>query len=378
MRKLMTGNEAAALAAKMAGPQVIAAYPITPQTSIAEKLAHYAAAGEVAARYIKVESETSALAACIGGSLGGARTFTATSSQGLALMHELLHWASGARLPIVLVNVNRSMAAPWSLGVDHNDTLSQRDTGCLQIYCETAQEVFDTVLIAFKLAEKILIPILVCMDGFYLSHFSEPLDIPEQQEVDKFLPPRKAKYKMDPGDPCTFGGGVSAQVLYQLRQRMQADMETVPGILDRIFVDFSKSFGRRYHAVETIREQGDDLALITTATLAGTAKAYVRQAERVGLIKMRLFRPFPGEALRKAMKGFKKGIIIDRNLSPGAGGIFAQEIKTSLYGTKEQIPLVSVIGGLGGVDVTVDHLDALVRRVREQSVTAEEIYWLEP
>jgi pyruvate/2-oxoacid:ferredoxin oxidoreductase alpha subunit len=378
MKKLMTGNEAAALAAKMAEPQVIAAYPITPQTSIAEKLAQYAATGEVAARYIKVESETSALAACIGGSLGGARTFTATSSQGLALMHELLHWASGARLPIVLVNVNRSMAAPWSLGVDHNDSLSQRDTGCLQIYCETAQEVFDTILIAFRLAERVLIPTMVCMDGFYLSHFSEPVDIPEQKDVDRFLPPRKAKYKMDPKDPCTFGGGVGAQALYELRQRMQADMEEVPELFDRICQDFSKRFGRRYHAVETLRKQGDDLALMTTATLAGTAKAFVQQAQDVGLIKIRLFRPFPSGSLRKAVKGFKRGVIIDRNLSPGAGGVFAQEIKASLYGTEEQIPLVSVIGGLGGVDVTVDHLEALVRRVREQTVRAEEIYWMEP
>jgi pyruvate/2-oxoacid:ferredoxin oxidoreductase alpha subunit len=378
MRRLMTGNEAAALAAKMAKPQVIAAYPITPQTSIAEKLAQYTAAGEVAARYIKVESETSALAACIGGSLGGARTFTATSSQGLALMHELLHWASGARLPIVLVNVNRSMAAPWSLGVDHNDTLSQRDTGCLQIYCETAQEVFDTILIAFKLAERILIPAMVCMDGFYLSHFSEPVDIPEQEEVNRFIPPRRAKYKMDPGDPCTFGGGVSAQVLYELRQRMQADMDAVPDLFERICLDFSKRFGRRYHAVETLRKQGDELVLITTATLAGTAKAYVEQAEGVGLIKMRLFRPFPSGALRKGLHGFKRGVIIDRNLSPGAGGIFSQEIKASLYGTKDQIPLVSVIGGLGGVDVTVDHLGTLVRRIREQTVTAEKMHWMEP
>ena len=378
MKKLMTGNEAAALAAKMAEPQVIAAYPITPQTSIAEKLAQYAATGEVRARYIKVESETSALAACIGGSLGGARTFTATSSQGLALMHELLHWASGARLPIVLVDVNRSMAAPWSLGGDHNDTLSQRDTGCLQIYCETAQEVFDTILIAFKLAERVLIPTMVCMDGFYLSHFTEPVDIPEQKDVDRFLPPRKAKYKMDPKDPCTFGGGVSAQTLYELRQRMQADMEAVPELFDRICVDFSKRFGRRYHAVETLRKQGDDLALITTATLAGTAKAFVQETKEVGLIKIRLFRPFPRRSLRKAVKGFKTGVIIDRNLSPGAGGIFAQEIKASLYGTEEQIPLVSVIGGLGGVDVTVDHLEALIHRVREQTVKAEEIYWMEP
>ena len=281
-------------------------------------------------------------------------------------------------MPIVLVNVNRSMAAPWSLGVDHNDSLSQRDTGCLQIYCETAQEVLDTILIAFKLAEKVLIPTMVCMDGFYLSHFSEPVDIPEQEDVDRFLPPRKAKYKMDPKDPCTFGGGVGAQTLYEMRRRMQADMDAVPGLFEKICLDFSKRFGRRYHAVETLRKQGDDLVLMTTATLTGTAKAFVQQAPDVGLIKIRLFRPFPSEALRKAVKDFKKGVIIDRNLSPGAGGIFAQEIRASLYGTEEQISLVSVIGGLGGVDVTVEHLDALVHRVREQTIGAEEIHWLEP
>ena len=159
---------------------------------------------------------------------------------------------------------------------------------------------------------------------------------------------------------------------------MQADMEAVPELFERIALDFSKRFGRRYNAVETIRDKGDDLALIATATLAGTAKACVQQAQDVGLIKIRLFRPFPIGPLRKAVQGFKRGVIIDRNLSPGAGGIFAQEIKASLYGTEEQIPLVSVIGGLGGVDVTVDHLEALVRRVREQTVMDEEIYWMEP
>lgn len=362
----------------MARPHVVAAYPITPQTSIAEKLAQYAASGDLQARYIKVESETSALAACIGGSLAGARTFTATSSQGLALMHELLHWASGARLPILIVNVNRSMAAPWSLGVDHNDTLSQRDTGCLQIYCETAQEVLDSLFIAFKLAEKVLLPTMVCMDGFLLSHYAEPVEVPQQEWVDGFLPPRKAPYRMDPKEPYTFGGGVNSQVLFDLRQRMQEDMDLIPARLARICKEFSRRFGRRYEAVEVFKEAGADLALITAGTMAGTAKAFIMEDKTVGLVKMRLFRPFPARELQRALKGFKRVVVIDRNLSPGAGGIFAQEIKATLYGSRKRIPVVSVIGGLGGVDVTVDHMEALVRRVREQSITAEEVYWMEP
>ena len=377
MKKLMTGNEAAALAAKMAKPQVIAAYPITPQTSIAEKLAAYVAAGELSSRYIKVESETSAFAACIGGSLSGARVFTATSSQGLALMHELLHWASGARLPILLVDVNRSMAAPWSLGVDHNDSLSQRDTGCLQIYCETAQEVLDNILIAFKLAEKILIPTMVCMDGFLLSHYSEPVDVPDQESVDRFLPPRKAQYRMDPNDPYTFGGGVSGQVLYELRQRMQEDMDQVPVHLTRICKEFAARFGRKYEALEVVKEEGADLALITAGTMAGTVKAFVQENKSVGLVKVRLFRPFPVRELRKALKGFKKAVVIDRNLSPGAGGIFAQEIKSALYSGRKRIPVVSVIGGLGGVDVTTEHLDRLVSGIRQQRKAPADLLWME-
>jgi pyruvate/2-oxoacid:ferredoxin oxidoreductase alpha subunit len=380
MRKLLTGNDAAAMAAKLAKVQVIAAYPITPQTSIAEKLAVYVARKELHARYIKVESETSALAACVGGSLAGARVFTATSSQGLALMHELLHWASGARLPIVLVNVNRSMAAPWSLGVDHNDTLSQRDTGCIQIYCETAQEVLDNTLIAFKLAERVLIPIIVCMDGFLLSHYSEPVEIPVEEEVGRFLPQRRAKYRMDPKNPCTFGGGVGPQALFKFRQRMQADMDGVVKEFDRICSQFYRYFGRIYRAVEKFQIKGSELALVTNGTMAGTVKAFVQlhgTEKRVGLIKLRLFRPFPTLEIRKAIRGVRKAVVIDRNLSPGAGGIFSQEIKASLYGTKEQIPIISVIGGLGGVDVTLEHLNRLINQIRHQREVPNEPIWME-
>jgi pyruvate/2-oxoacid:ferredoxin oxidoreductase alpha subunit len=381
MRKLMTGNEAAALAAKLAQPHVVAAYPITPQTSIAEKLATYTANGELKAQYIKVESETSALAACIGGSLSGARVFTATSSQGLALMHELLHWASGARLPIVLVNVNRSMAAPWSLGVDHNDTLSQRDTGCLQLYCETAQEVLDSVLIGYKLAEEALLPILVCMDGFLLSHYSEPVEVPDAEKVRRFLPRRKAlENVLDPRDPCTLGGGVSSEALYQMRQQMQVDMENVLIAFERICKSFQRRFGRCYQAVESVIPQKCDVAIVCNGTLAGTVKAYLKQgglSKGAGMVKMRLFRPFPYQEVRKALSGFKRAVIIDRNLSPGSGGVFAQEIKSALYGTEVALPIISVIGGLAGVDVTPDQIDRVVRQTHSAVDDTDGIKWME-
>ncbi len=380
MKTLMTGNEAAAMGARMSRPQVIAAYPITPQTSIAEKLADYTARKEIEARYIKVESETSAMAACIGGALSGARVFTATSSQGLALMHELLHWAAGARLPVVLVNVNRSMAAPWSLGVDHNDTLSQRDTGCLQVYCETAQEVLDTVPMAYALAEQALLPMLVCMDGFLLSHYTEPVDLPDQEAVDRFLPRRKAEYRMDPNQPFTFGGGVSSEVLYGLRRRMQQDMDAVPTLWEDTDRRFERIFGRSHPAVETHNMEGCDLALVANGTMAGTVRAYLRDRgmeKGVGLVKMRFFRPFPVEPLRKALRGCRAAVVIDRDLSPGGGGIFAQEVRAALHGTGAGIPVVSVIGGLGGVDVTPDHLDRLVTDLQSRRELPFETLWME-
>jgi pyruvate/2-oxoacid:ferredoxin oxidoreductase alpha subunit len=380
MKRLLTGNESAAIAVKLGRAQVIAAYPITPQTSIAEKLAEYVARGELKGRYMKVESETAAMAACIGASVAGARAFTATSSQGLALMHELLHWASGARLPIVLVNVNRSMAAPWSLGVDQNDSLSQRDTGWMQFYCETGQEVLDSVLIGFRLAEEVHIPVMVAMDGFLLSHYFEPVDTPSQEEVDRFLPRRKARFRLDPKHPSTFGGGVSSAVLYDLRRKMQADMEAAGEHYERLCGRFSRAFGRTYRPVETFQTEGSDLTVITSGTLTGTVKAFLkgnRQGPKVGLVKIRMFRPLPGEEIRRALKGLKRVAILDRNLSPGAGGIFSQEIKASLLGAEGVPSVVSVVGGLGGVDVTPEHIERLVRDLLSGKGSPVETFWME-
>ncbi len=379
MKQLLTGNEAAALGAKMARPQVVAAYPITPQTSIAEKLAEYAATGALAARYMTVESETAAMAACIGGSLAGTRVFTATSSQGLALMHELLHWSSGARLPIVLVNVNRSMAAPWSLGVDQNDSLSQRDTGWMQFYCETGQEMFDSILIAYRLAEEMLLPVMVVMDGFYCSHYMTPVDVPSQEDVDRFLPRRKSRFRLEPACPGTFGGGVSSAVLFDLRKRMQADMEKAGKAFARHCTRFFRIFGRRYGAVETFGPRGSDITLVTSGALTGSAKSLLSSNTtglRVRLVKVRMFRPFPKREIVEALRGQERVVVIDRNLSPGSGGIFGQEIRSALSEEGSCGRVTSVIGGLGGVDVTPDDIGRLVEDVARGNAPRGEMFWM--
>ena len=381
MKQLLTGNEAAATAVKLGRAQVVAAYPITPQTSIAEKLAEYVASGQLNARYVKVESETSAMAACIGASMAGARTFTATSSQGLGLMHELLHWASGARLPIVLVNVNRSMAAPWSLGVEQTDSLSQRDTGWIQLYCETGQEALHLILIAFKLAEAVLLPVMVAMDGFYVSHYTEAVDVPTAEEVDSLLPKRKARFRLDPKNPCTFGGGVNAAVFFGLRKRIQEDMEKARQMFVRLGGQFSPVFGTRYSPVEVFgAAEASDLAIVTSGALTGTVKTYLNQERggpRVRLVKIRMFRPFPRRAVTQALRGAKRIAVLDRNLSPGSGGIFAGEVRASLQGVGSCGRVASVIGGLGGVDIAPDHVGELVDALLSGREPDASRFWME-
>lgn len=380
MRQLLTGNDAAAEAVKLSRAQVIAAYPITPQTSIAESLSDFVSSKKLNARYMRVESETSALACLIGASMAGARTFTATSSQGLALMHELLHWASGARLPIVLVNVNRSMATPWSLGTDHIDSLSQRDTGWLQFYCEKAQEVLDTVILAFRLAEAVLLPVMILSDGFYLSHFVEPVALPSQKEVDRFLPARKTRYRLNPKDPHTFGGGVSGIIFARLKKDMQESMEEAKVIFRSLVDEFESVFGRRYAPVEPYLTEDAEVLLATVGTITGTARAFVDEArkdgKKVGLLKMKMFRPFPEEEVRQRLKGSKRVVVLDRNISFGGEGIFSQELKAALYGMEPRPELIDVIAGLGGLDVTPEGLQDLYRKVMQGEVRSGKPHWM--
>jgi pyruvate/2-oxoacid:ferredoxin oxidoreductase alpha subunit len=380
MRQLLTGNDAAAEAVKLSRVQVIAAYPITPQTSIAESLSDFVSKKKLDARYMRVESETSALACLIGASMAGARSFTATSSQGLALMHELLHWASGARLPIVLMNVNRSMAAPWSLGTDHIDSLSQRDTGWLQFYCEKAQEVLDTVIIAFRLAETVLLPVMILSDGFYLSHFVEPVALPNQKQVDRFLPTRKTRYRLNPKDPHTFGGGVSGLIFARLKKDMQDSMEKAKGVFRSLLEEFESVFERTYAPIEPYLTEDAEILLVTVGTITGTARAFVDEArkdgKRVGLLKMKMFRPFPEEEVRQALKGSKRVVVLDRNISFGGEGIFCQELKAALYGMEPKPEVIGVIAGLGGLDVTPEGLGDLYQKVMRGEIRAGKPYWM--
>jgi len=293
MRKVIMGNHALSFGAKLGRSQVIAAYPITPQTQVVELLSEMCADGSLDAKFIKVESEHSAMAACIGASLAGARTFTATSSQGLALMHELLHWASGARVPVVMGNINRALAPGWSIWSDQNDSLSQRDTGWIQFYCSSNQEVLDTVLQAFKISEKLHIPSMVILDAFTLSHTYEVVDIPEQKAVDKFLPPFKPQIKLTPEDPHAFGGLTSPEYYFELRYKLQKEMEKAIGLIEKTGKEYEKLFGRNLGLVEEHRCDDAELILITSGTLGSTARVAVDELRTEGMLLLQILKKSP-------------------------------------------------------------------------------------
>jgi len=377
MKKLIMGNHAAAYGAKLAKAEVIAAYPITPQTQTVEKIAEMVASGEMKAEYIKVESEHSAMAACIGASATGARAFTATSSQGLALMHELLHWASGARLPIVMTNVNRAMAPGWNIWSEQNDSLSQRDTGWLQFYCESNQEVLDTVIQAYKVAERISLPVMICLDGFSLSHTYEGVDIPDQDEIDAYLPPYDPEYKLDVDDPKTFGALIFPDWYYEMRYKMQSAMEEAKSVIMEIDEEFGEKFGRRYGMVEQYKCDGAKTIMITSGTIASTAKDTIdklqEEGENIGLLRVRVFRPFPKEEIRKLLEGVERIGVIDRNISFGHEGIFFSEVKASLYDTPNPPKAYDFIAGLGGRDVTPVDIENMIHLTKSGDI--DEVTW---
>ena len=358
MKKVIMGNHAVSWGVKLARAEVIAAYPITPQTQVVEALAEMCADGRLEARFIKVESEHSAMAACIGASATGARAFTATSSQGLLLMHEMLHWAGGGRLPVVMANINRAVAPGWSIWADQNDSLAQRDTGWIQLYCENNQEVLDTTIQAFRLAESVNLPVMIVLDAFFLSHTSEPVDIPEPAEVDTFLPRRDAPLKLDVKEPRAFGSLTRPEVYMEMRLRQQEAMEESIAVLEAIDAEWGRRFGRRWGAIECDRTEDADTVLVTSGTITSTARTVVDErrarGERVGLVKVKMFRPFPTGLLRAALAGVRRVAVLDRNISPGHGGIFAEELRSALYDLEPaRRPSVDgFIVGLGGRDVT--------------------------
>lgn len=380
MEKVIEGTHAASYAAKLARVQVIAAYPITPSSSVVELISEMCARGELKARFIKVESEHSAMASCIGASSAGARAFTATSSHGLALMHEMLHWAAGGRLPIVMVNVNRAMGPPWTIWADQTDSLAQRDTGWMQYYCESNQEVLDSVLMAYKVSETVRMPTMLNLDAFFLSHTSEPVDIPEQGEVDEFLPPWNPDLKVDPEDPHAFGGLATAEYYMELRYMMQQSMDqALEGIVD-VAREFEKRFGRSYGLVEEYMTDDAEVLLVTAGTATSTARIVVedmrRRGKPVGLLKLRVFRPFPVAEIQRVASGVSKIAVIDRDMCFGVGGIFCQEVKAALCNLESRPQIYGYIAGLGGRDITPDVIEDIIDTTFESAKPSSDIIWI--
>lgn len=377
MKSVVMGNHAAAYGAMLARAEVVAAYPITPQTQTVEKISELVASGEMKAEFIKVESEHSAMAACIGASSAGARAFTATSSQGLALMHELLHWSAGARLPIVMTNVNRAMAPGWNIWSEQNDSLAQRDTGWMQVYCASNQEVLDTIIQSFKVSEAVSLPTMVCLDGFALSHTYEIVDIPSKDSIDAFLPRYEAEYKLDVNDPKTFGALNSPEWYYEMRHKMHRDMIRAKSVMAEVNEEFNQHFGRKYGLIEKYKCDGADTIMIASGTIASTAEDVIdslRDAgENVGLIRVRVFRPFPKEEIREVVKNAKNVGVIDRNISFGHEGIFFTETKAALYNMENPPKTCGFIAGLGGRDVTPEDIEEMTHMTAGGQ--ADELTW---
>ena len=381
MKKVIMGNHALSYGAKVSRVEMIAAYPITPQTQVVEALSEFVAKGELKAKFIKVESEHSALAACVAASSAGVRAFTATSAQGLALMHEMIHWAAGARLPIVMGDINRAMGPPWTIWTDQNDSLSQRDTGWLQFYCESNQEVLDTVIQGYKIAEELLLPVMIILDAFFLSHTYEPVDIPDEEVVDTYLPPYNAKYKLDINDPHTFGGITMPDDPYmEFRYMMQKDMERAFDVVKTADEDFYKIFGRKYGITDDYRCDDAEIIIVASSTAASTTRMVVdelrEQGQKVGLLKIRMFRPFPAAEVIAKCKHAKKIAVLDRNISFGVGGIFCQEIKASFCNESQKPLIYGFIAGLGGRDITPALIKDVYFTTVKEDYPKQDIYWM--
>jgi pyruvate/2-oxoacid:ferredoxin oxidoreductase alpha subunit len=380
MKKVIMGNHAVSHAIRLAKAEVIAAYPITPQTQIVEELSNMCAEGTLRAKFIKVESEHSAMACCIGAAAAGSRAFTATSSQGLALMHELLHWAAGARLPIVLAEVNRALAPGWNIWTEQTDSLAQRDTGWLQFYCTSNQEILDSILIAYRVAERVSLPAMVIYDAFFLSHTYEAVDIPEQEQVDAFLPRYEPEVKLDVDNPLAFGSLTTTEHYMEMREKIERATEEVHDIFPQICEDFEKIFDRHYEVVEPYMCDDAELILVTSGTVSSTARIVIdrlrEEGKSIGQLNIRMFRPFPARQVREALRGCKKVAVLDRNISFGQGGIFAQELKAALCNETQKPPIFGFVAGLGGRDITPEVVDEVIANAEKLNAPEKEFQWI--
>jgi pyruvate ferredoxin oxidoreductase alpha subunit len=351
---------------------VVAAYPITPQTHIVEHLSELVADGHLDADFVPVESEHSAMSACIGSSAAGARTFTSTCSQGYALMSELCYIASALRLPIVMAVANRALSAPINIWNDHADLMYARDTGWIQLISENGQEAVDMSILAFRIGEdpRVAMPVQVNLDGFTMSHVIEPIDIPDKEEVMKFLPPFKPKYRLDPANPITFGAVGMPDVYTEARMAQDQALKATKPVIQELFNDFAKQFGRQYKLIESYKTEGAETIIVMMGSIAQTAMTAIdgmrANGKKVGIVTIRVFRPFPAAELFEAIKGAKNLVLLDRVTSFAGGeisGPVALEIKSVLFDKKHSPKVGNFLVGLGGRDVTGQNFEEMVERV---------------
>ena len=375
---------AAAEAVKQANVDVISAYPITPQTHIVEHLSEIVANGELDAEFFCVESEHSALSVCVGAAATGARTFTCTSSQGLALMSEITYIASGLRLPMLMIISNRTLSAPLSIWNDHSDTMSIRDCGWIQFFVENGQEVYDHVFVSYRLAENrnVLFPVIINMDGFILSHVIEPIEMIEQEKIDQFLPPYQPLHRLHPDHPVTMGAFALPSIFAETKKAQEEALRSsMPKIIET-WKAFGDMTGRYYNPVETYKTEDADTLLVTMGSCSETASVAVdkmrEEGRSVGLVKIRLWRPFPFDDLKRAVLHAKQLVVIDRAISVGACGPVASEVKAALYGNDQRPSVYNFVAGISGRDVTpsdfVKMVDKAEVEIEEGNKEGFEIY----
>lgn len=393
MHIIESGNVAAATGVKLSRAQVIAAYPITPQTPLTEKLSEFVESEQLDAQYIPVESEHSAMAVCIAASTAGTRAFTATSANGLLYMNEQLHWAVGARLPVVMCVANRGIGAPWTVWNDQQDSMSQRDVGWIQIYANDHQQIIDTVIKAFRLSQTVSIPVMVCYDGYLLSHTYMPFEKPDQSQVDAFLPPFLPKHFLDPDDPGNFNTvtlpdirpGVDGHVepgYIEIRHNLHEDLRSALGVYEEIDREFAGAFGRGGNPfVEKYKCDDADCVAVAVGSLSYQLRDVIdmlrEDGVKVGVMGVQMYRPFPDEAVVEALAGRKCVVVFEKALSYGNQGPLYGDIKSALYSCDSRPRIQNYILGLGGREIKTQHLlDALTQSCLSPDTIEDTPRWL--
>ncbi len=378
MKEFLEGSRAVAEVIKLCQPGVISAYPITPQTHIVEELAQMVANGELKSQFINVESEHSAASTVLGAVATGVRAYTATSSQGLLYMGEVIFNIAGMRLPLVLTCANRAVSAPINIWNDHQDSVSLRDAGWMHFFAEDIQEAADLHLIGYRIAEdkSMMLPVMVCMDGFILTHGIETVDMPTQEQVDKFLPIYRPLYKLDPENPITMGPLADPDYYMEARFALQDTLKDALGLIPKVMAEFAKVFGRTYGLIEEYRTKDAERVIVAMGSVCGTIKEVVDEArakgKKVGLLKITAFRPFPTQRIYEALKDVPKVAVLDRALSLGSFAPLAAEVKAVFFGKKKKPACISsFIVGLGGRDVTKDSIKEVLRLLTAKEVSGE-------